>query len=293
MDTDRQLYETEATGWQRGLYDDVKHTFRAPIVNWIFRTTMANHPEFLRYAWGQVKPLFETRAFGEASVRYRDAVLSTLEEAADLPTYRRDQLDVAPAEFRELRGQLATFDVVAPRLAVLFEVMDRRLHDEAIGANLADRRAATEPLPAWLDRDRGSPPTMIAAGSVPEELDETVTAIREFHSLDDGLPSIYRCLAQWPGFLHPAWEDLSGLLESDAFDDACTAGRDAVEEYVDGAPYRPAIAPDDLARRGFDDAMIEDAQNIFRSFNRGPIETVIPALPVWAHAVDAEGERSV
>lgn len=293
MDTDRQIYEMDATGWQRGLYDDIKHTFCAPIVNWIFRTTMANNPDFLRYAWGQVKPLFETRAFGEASVRYRDGILSTLEEAASLPTYRRDELDLAPAEFHELRGQLATFEVVAPRLTVLFEVMDRGLHDEPIGSNLADRRAATAPLPAWLDRERGSPPTMIAAESVPPELDETIAAIREFHGLDDGLPSIYRCLAQWPRFLQPAWAGLADVFESTAFEEACTAGREVVEEYVDASPYQPAIAPADLARRGFDDETIADVQNLFRSFNRGPIETVIPALPVWTHAVDAGGERSV
>ena len=293
MDTDRQLYEIDAVGWQRGLYDDIKYTFRAPIVNWIFRTTMANYPDFLRYAWGQVKPLFETRAFGETSVRYRDSVLSTLEETEDLPTYRRDQLDVSPAEFRELRVQLATFDVVAPRLAVLFEVMDRGLHDGLIGSTTEDRRAATAPLPAWLDRDRGSPPTMIAPGSVPPELDKTVTAIRDFHGLGEELPSIYRCLAQWPGFLQPTWTGLAGVFESTEFDDACTAGREVVEEYVDASPYRPAISPADLELHGFDDETIADAQNLFRSFNRGPIETVIPALPVWAHAVDADGERSV
>jgi hypothetical protein len=41
MDTDSQLYEVEATGWRRGLYEDVQATFRAPIVNWIFRTLVS------------------------------------------------------------------------------------------------------------------------------------------------------------------------------------------------------------------------------------------------------------
>lgn len=91
MDTSAQLYETEATGWKRGLYDDIQRTFRAPIVNWIFRTTMANYPEFLCYAWGQVKPVFQTRAFGRTSVAYRDVVLSAVESAParPLPAYRR------------------------------------------------------------------------------------------------------------------------------------------------------------------------------------------------------------
>ena len=33
LDTTAQVYDHEATGWQRGLCDDVKRTFRAPFVN--------------------------------------------------------------------------------------------------------------------------------------------------------------------------------------------------------------------------------------------------------------------
>jgi len=52
LDTTAQVYDHKATGWQRGLYDDVKRTVRAPFVSWIFRTAMANEPAFLRCAWG-------------------------------------------------------------------------------------------------------------------------------------------------------------------------------------------------------------------------------------------------
>ena len=116
MDTDRQLHEQDATGWQRGLYDDITHTFRAPIVNWIFRTVTANEPAFTRYLWGQVKPVFETRAFAEFSVAYRDAVLAATDDDARLPRYRPTDVSLDPAAYRELRGQLATYDVVATGL---------------------------------------------------------------------------------------------------------------------------------------------------------------------------------
>jgi hypothetical protein len=143
MDTDEQLYELDARGWQRGVYDDIKRTFRAPIVNSIFRLAMANEPAFLRYAWGQVKPVFETRAFAHLSVRHRDDVLGAMETGEPLPAYRPRDVDLEPAAYRELRGQLATYDVVAPRLAVLFETMDQALHDEPVGHNPAEERAAT------------------------------------------------------------------------------------------------------------------------------------------------------
>ncbi|MCH7661352.1 MAG: hypothetical protein IH933_12485 [Euryarchaeota archaeon] len=292
MDTSKQLYEQEATGWKRGLYDDIKHTFRAPIVNWIFRTVMANHPDFLRYAWGQLQPTFRTRGFARFSVAYRATVLSTIENTAEIPTYRYADLDVSPAEYRELRGQLASFDIVAPRLAVLFELADRALHDRPIGTEFEGERATTAPFPDWLDRDRGRSPTMIDAGAVPETLSDTLETIRDFHGLDDGLPSIYRCLAQWPSLLEPMWDDLEPTMRSDAFSDACERVEDAIDGFADTVPYTPRLDPASLRVQGFDDETIDELGELFRSFNRGPIETVLPTLPIYAATVDAVGERS-
>lgn len=230
MDAEEQLHEVDARGWQRSLYDDVKETFRAPIVNWVFRTAMANEPEFLRYAWGQVKPVFETRAFARLSVRYRDAVLGELEREEPLPAYRPGDVDLGPTAYRELRGQVATYDVVAPRLAVLFETMDRALQGDPVGHEPAEDRAATAPIPDWIDRNRGRSPTLIDAEDVPEELAPTVDAIRAFHGFGEGLPSIYRTLAQWPTFLERMWTDVEPHLTSDAFG--------AVRERTDGIVRR-------------------------------------------------------
>jgi hypothetical protein len=292
MDTAEQLYETEASGWRRGLYDDIQHTFRAPIVNWIFRTTMANYPEFLRYAWGQLKPLYTTRAFARFSTAYRDAVLSAIEDGTTLPTYRREALGVAPAEYRELRGQIGTFDVVAPRLALLFEVCDRALRDEPIGTEPEADYAATAPFPAGLDRDRGRSPTMIGADSVPDELEGVVDSIQEFHGLGDGLPSIYRCLCQWPAYLDRAWADLEPAFTGERFEAACEEASDRTDEFVEATPYRPRLDPDSLRAAGLDDGAISDLQELFDEFNGGAIETVIPALPVYAATLDAGGRRA-
>lgn len=291
MDTTRQLHEHEATGWQRGLYEDVRRTFRVPFVNWIFRTAMANEPEFTRYAWGQVKPVFQTRAFAEFSVAYRDAALDSLEKEESLPTYRCPEAGVSPAEYAELRGQLATFDIVAPRLAVLFEMMDRALHDEGVGTDPSTRRAATRPYPDWLDHDRGRQPSLV--DDPPADAADTADRIRAFHGFDDTLPSIYRCLLQWPTFANRVWDDVEPRLESEAFERACDRTADLVDEFVTESPYRPQLAPTTLSGVGFDDETIEAVQGLFRTFNTGPVETVIPALPVWAACVGSAGERSL
>ena len=293
MDQNKQLYETDATGWQRGLYEDVKRTFRAPIVNWIFRTMVANHPDLTRYLWGQIKPVFQTRAFGRTSVAYRAAIYEELDVESQIPRYRGGGLDVSPAEFAELRGQIATYDVVGPRLAVLFEVVDRSLNDQPVGSKPKRTAEACEPMPAWLDRDRGRPPTMVDAEAIPTELEDTVASIRTFHGLESGLPSVYRTMAQWPGYLGPMWADVEPELESSAFDAAVESANGVVDEHVDSMAYAPQLSPEALGRRGFEETVIEDVGELFRTFNRGPIETVIPALPVFAYTVDSEGPRQL
>ncbi|QLG48772.1 hypothetical protein [Natrinema halophilum] len=55
------------------------------------------------------------------------------------------------------------------------------------------------------------------------QLHQTVDEISDFHGLEAGLPSIHRCLAQWPAFLEPAWNDLEPIFESGAFDRGCDA----------------------------------------------------------------------
>lgn len=282
MDVTSQVYESDAEGWIAGCYADITATFRAPIVNWIFRTIAANHPRFLRYLWGQVKPVFQTRAFGTASTAYRDAVLA----GTASPSYRREELGLPPAEFRELRGQLATFDVVAPRLAVLFETVDRGLAGELEPGSRMDQ-AGTEPLPPWLDRDRGLSPTMTTVRDPTGDFATTVEAIRAFHGLGETLPSIYRCLAQWPPYLETAWPDVEEALS--ALDTSAPFAE--IQAYVDDLPYHPRLAPEDLRSTGFTDETIAELAGLFDAFNQGPAGTVLPAIVVHAAAVDAGGRR--
>lgn len=293
MDPSEQLYESEAEGWQRGLYESIKRTFRAPFINWIFRTTVANYPEFVRYTWGQIKTVFETEAFARYSIAYRDGILKAAEDHATIPAYRRETIDIAPAEYNQLRGQLATFDVVAPRLAVLFALLDRSLSGGPVGTDPPDDPATLAPFPEHIDRDRGIAPTMIAFDATPDRLDDTVAAIQEFHDLDEGLPSIYRCLAQWPPYLETAWEDLAPVREPATFDSVSDAARAEVTSFVESIRYQPQLSPDALQRAGFEESTIEDVADLFAQFNGSIADTVLPMLPIYAATVDVDGRRTL
>jgi hypothetical protein len=291
VDTSKQLYESEATGWKQGLYENIQETFRAPIINWIFRTTVANHPEFVRYLWGQVGPVFRTEAFARYTFDYRDAVLAAVEEQLPVPTYRRETLGVRPAEYHQLRDQLATFDVVGPRLAVLFALVDRSMSGGAVGTDIPDDPATLAPFPDHVDRDRGLAPTMAAFDETPERLEDTVTEIRAFHDLEEGLASIYRCLVQWPPYLETVWDDIAPLRESGAFAPVSEAARAEVTSFVESTPFQPRLSPDALRSAGFETAVVEDLTDLFAEFNGAIADTVLPVLPIYAATVDAEGRR--
>ena len=282
LDTTAQVYDHEATGWQRGLYDDVKRTFRAPFINWVFRTAMANEPAFLRYAWGQVAPIFDTRAFAAFSVDYRDAVLTALE----VPVHDSREFGLRPPEYRELQGQLATFDVVGPRLAVLFRTLASTLSGERVGG-VAGGVDSTAPYPAGLDRDRGREPTMLGPDETPTGAEETLAAVRDAHDLGDGVPSIYRCLAQWPAALDAGWAAVT------ADDDALATAREEADELVDDfvgrLAYTPRTTPADLRSAGLGGA-VEDMAALFGGFDAGGTD-LLPMLPGYAAAVGAEGRR--
>ena len=284
FDPTEQVYEDEATGWQAGLYTDIRETLRAPIVNSIWRTQLYHAPDVLRYVWGQLKPVFETRAFAEFSVAYRDTLLSAVDDG--LPSYDPAAVGLEPAAFTELRGQLATFDAVSPRLAVLFVLMDRRLHGEPVGSEFEGSRAATAPFPDWLDADRGRPPTMLPQDRARERLPEALTG-----DFGDMVPSIYRCLAQWPAYLEQSWSDLEPVLDSEAYERAREEAFELVEQHLDRLAHEPAVDPETLERHGVDRETVEGLQGLFGTFRAGG-ETVLPHLCLHATAVGAEGERA-
>lgn len=285
FDTSEQVYAADATGWTRGLYDDVRTTFRAPVVNWIFRTLVANAPAFTRHLWAQVKPLFTTQMAGEACVAYRDAVTAPF--ADDRPRYRASDLGQDPWAWRELQGQLRTFDTVVPRLALLFEVVYRSLDGDPVGTTPRTDAAATAPLPRWLDGERGHEPTMGAFDDPPADVAATVEAVQAFHGFDEGLPSVYRCLMQWPDAFARMWDDVEPLLTSPAFETACAEGRAVAVDFVESVPSAPGLTPDALTAAGIDVETVTAATDLFAEFARGPVETVLLAVPLFAASVGA------
>ncbi|MBB6646020.1 halocarboxylic acid dehydrogenase DehI family protein [Halobellus ruber] len=148
IDPTDQLAESDATGLQHGMCADIRTTFRGALVNSIRRALSADGPELTRCLRGQTRLAFEAREFAAFSLVFRDRIVSAVK--ARIPHHDPEDVDLDPAAFAELCGQRATFDVVAPRLAVLFSLAARRLDGRPVGTADAGEAAAA-PFPAWLD----------------------------------------------------------------------------------------------------------------------------------------------
>jgi hypothetical protein len=118
-------------------------------------------------------------------------------------------------------------------------------------------------------------------------VEETVRAVQAFHGFDEGLPSVYRCLVQWPDAFARLWTDLEPHLDSPAFETARAAARDVTVDLVESTPYVPQLSPDALRAAGFDDGVVSALRSLFDDFARGPVETVLPAVPLVAATVGA------
>lgn len=285
MDPTVQLLYHEATDWRAGTYEDIERTVRAPLVNSVWRVAMAHEPALFRHVWHQLKPVFETRRFGAFSVAYRDRVLAGVDSARLDP----DGIDVTPSAVTELRGQLATFDIVAPRLAVAFEICDRLLNGGRVATDPATSRAATAPFPEWLDADRGHRVTLAGMDEAADQAPATVAAVREYHDLGAMLPSIHRCLAQWPVVFDALWSQLEPALTSPEYAAATDEAAELVDTFVRGVPTAPALRPEQLRAADFDHG-VDALADHFADFaaNAGD---VLPTLHAYAATVGAAGER--
>jgi hypothetical protein len=134
---------------------------------------------------------------------------------------------------------------------------------------------------------------MAAFAEPPARLEETVADVQSFHGLDEGLPSIYRCLVQWPAYFETVWADLAPLREEGVFEPVTDAARAEVDTFVASMPYRPQLSPGAIETAGFGSEVVEDVSDLFARFNGSIAGTVLPMLPVLAATVDSEGRRAL
>lgn len=223
-----EITEAEAAGETAALYADIKAAMGVGMVNLIYRH-MATMPDCLPWAWAALRPVFASDDFARAA----EAMVAALDLPPAPPVPRRALRVVGVDEksegtIRRIIGDynrgnsLNIFAMAALRHWILSGAPD--------GAAPAADGAAPEPpadLPPIIPLD-GMAPDL---GNLVVELSAPIAP--SDHSM---IPSLYRHLARWPGFLALI---AAPLLQA-------TAG-DMVGAQAESARARAEAAAPDLA----------------------------------------------
>ena len=189
-----EIPESEATGTVRELYDDMKATMNIGMINLIYRR-MATADGLLEWVWDAVRPVL---ASGDVE---RAALL--LESGLDWPS-----MPEIPAPALPLLG------LGSPEIDTLIRVLDDYNRGNSLNLFLLTAFAerlksggSWEEVPdATVDVPSAKPqdlPPIVAMSDMSKETASLVRVLSAPIALDNKpmIPSLFRHLARWPGYL--------------------------------------------------------------------------------------------
>lgn len=250
-----EVPEAGADAKIKGIYDDIKQTFRVPIVNLVFRV-LATHPDYLQIAWRNLKPNAQTLYFEERADELRALAASVAAGFGQAPS---------PAPRDEVAPVLRVFHYVNPKLLL------------AVGA-LRSATYGLQPklmeLPSDAKRQfsSGIPEGLTEINMVdPDTPDEHLAAIFADIKSTLGLSLInsdYRALACWPDYLDSAWAALKPIVARPEYRQLQRDLRARTEEAVAAFPFRMDLYPHALRHSGLSEADIDAVQSTLDRFYR-------------------------
>ncbi|HEU4343159.1 MAG TPA: halocarboxylic acid dehydrogenase DehI family protein [Candidatus Binatia bacterium] len=192
----------------RPIYEDIKNTFRVPIVNFFFRV-LANYPFYLVSAWNEFGPCLRTVKLEKAADNLRSAAL--LEPVPD-----SSGLEWPPvADLFRIRAFTDTIHYLLPKLLLVATAFHEGF--------LRNVRASGRDVPGSGEQI----PPGVAQGTVsipmvnPEETKGTLRAVFDEIKERHGHPEVatyYRSLGHWSRFLLGLWERVKPRVASPSYE---------------------------------------------------------------------------
>jgi hypothetical protein len=259
-----EIPEAEASGALTAAYRDIRAVTEVGMVNLIWRH-MATIPNALDWAWGSVRPLFVSGRIAAESAALVDAL-----DLPEAPAIAPEALAAAGVSEHSLDTIRVIIDDYNRGNAANLFAMPALGHFIAAGGA---GRPPAEPEASQPALPRGLPPIVAM-----DEMDSATAAlVREMSAPISPpeqamIPSLYRHLAAWPGFLQLAAAsvlspaNVQGVVSRA---EAAHARADAVaaEMAPDMAPPAGCAPPDADA--------LAHLQDIAPRYARGPIATMV------------------
>src|SRR5947209_13916302 len=183
-----ELPEDEAEGVTKSIYEDIKSTLRVPMVNLVFRTLAAQHPDYLQVAWRALKPNAQTVLFESRADEVRRRAVEGV-RALNI---------AAPTAPPEAASVLNVFHYVNPKLFLAVEALRAATNGQEPRLQEVSREDKRQIRP-------GVPANVATIDMVPVDGgDPAVAAIFDDIKATLGLSVVnsdYRALARWPEYL--------------------------------------------------------------------------------------------
>ena len=211
-----EVAEHQATGRIKDIYDDIRRSTGAPMVNLVYRH-MATNPPQLEWAWGVLGPIFASGRLAGAA-----AALTAQHAAIEGDVIPREVLraiGVDETAQREIRRIIEAYNSANPMNLLALKMLARMLADP--GSGDAHASVSTPRGPAG----HAAPPALPPPVDVDSAEPATADLMRHLAGISEGgdgriIPTLYRHLAHWPGFLALTAVLLGPLFRTDALDTA-------------------------------------------------------------------------
>jgi hypothetical protein len=203
-----EIMPAQADDRIRLIYDDIKNTFRVPIVNFFFRV-LANYPPYAVSAWNGFSPYLRTVKLEQAADDLRSAAL-----LQPVPNSAGLQLPNV-ADVSRIRAFTDTIHYLLPKLLLVATAFH-----EGFTMNLqttdADAAACVQEIPPGVAQGTVTIP-MVNPAETEGTLRWTFEDIKEQHG-HPGVATYYRSLGHWPVFLLGLWERVKLLVASPKYE---------------------------------------------------------------------------
>lgn len=190
-----EMGEGDAPAHIRAIYEDIRRLSAVPMAALIYRN-LATHPGVLEEIWSGIGPLFRTGRIQEAAWRIaRDTTTANVLPAIE--PHARAVLGLTGNALDQVRNVLDAYNRANPVNVLAMLSLAARL----------TRDGAAKPLPAaeWTPPEpiHGPLPEMTPPDAIAPELRRLINDLGpgDRSKLSPIVPSLYRHLTPWPGYL--------------------------------------------------------------------------------------------
>lgn len=196
-----EIYEHQASGNIKLVYEDIKNVLKVPIVNFIFRS-LSLYGDFLPYAWDQIRPCMLSINLENSAASLRSPELKQHVKKINWSRYY-DHNTIS-----RIKEIVKVFRYVNPKLLIMAQAWFEALSGRPITGNtICQGLSKTERITTLTHIP------LVDIDHVPLSIRKLLLDIAEKHRAMD-VASDYRALAFYPEFLNIVWKDLGPYTQT-------------------------------------------------------------------------------